>query len=43
MTLNFIWQFGGLSFGLFIIGYLLTRITQAKTLFLVSFTQDLFQ
>ena len=42
MPLNFVIDFGGLAFGLLIIGYLVTRLAQAKTLFMVQFTEDLF-
>ena len=42
MPLNFVIDFGGLAFGLLLIGYMLTRLAQAKTLFMVNFTEDLF-
>ena len=42
MPLNFVIEFGGLALGLLILGYLLTRLAQAKTLFIVKFTEDLF-
>ena len=43
LPLSLIIEFGGLAFGLLIIGYILTRIAQAKTLFLVKFTEDVFR
>ena len=43
MILTFLAEFGGLSFGLLIVGYALTRLTQAKTLFLIRFTEDVFR
>ena len=35
LPLSFIIEFGGLSTGLLIIGYILTRLAQAKTFFMV--------
>lgn len=43
LPLSLIIEFGGLAFGLLIIGYILTRIAQARTLFLVKFTEDVFR
>ena len=41
--LTFLYQFGGLAIGLIAVGYLITRIAQAKTQFLVRFTEVMFR
>ena len=41
--LTFLYQFGGLLIGLITVGYLITLIAQAKTQFLVRFTEVMFR
>ena len=43
LPLSIMIEFGGLTAGLLVIGYMLTRLAQAKTFFLVSFTEDVFR
>jgi len=40
--LEFVIDFGGLAFGLLILGYLLSRMGYAKTFFFVKFTEAMF-
>ena len=42
MLMSLIIELGGLTVGLLIIGFVLTRLAQARTLFLVKFTEDVF-
>ena len=39
---SFLTKVGGLSFGLYLLGYLLARFAFARTLFLVKFTEAMY-
>ena len=39
---NFLTKIGGLSFGLYMLGYILARFAFARTLFLVNFTEAMY-
>lgn len=43
LPLSLVIELGGLTLGLLIFGHVITRLAQAKTLFLVKFTEDVFR